>query len=166
MITPRFIIIAILLVSIAAVACLVQNTLYNPSQHRGALLRYEISELEPPAPYFLDTMRVDYAGLKKTFAQHPKIWSPLVPGAPTQGPQASGPNFFAILKDVTPSKRKEMKMGDVLKIHVITPAHPRGQWLGIGETIHGCKIIAITPDYLVVEKYKGKNRYAFKLHRK
>lgn len=158
--------ITMILVSIAATACLVQNGLYNPSYYQGERLHYTISTLEPPMPYFLDTVHVDYTALKKTFTQRPALWGPLVPGSATQAPQAARPNFFAILNGVVPSKRKEMKAGEDIKVRVLTPARPLGQWMGVGDTIHGCTIIGFSPDHMIVEKHTGGARYVHRLPRK
>ena len=155
----------ILLLVACAVVLIAKQSITNPMDARKQSLHSKIETIEAPAPYYMDTVKVDYAALQQTFTQRPKVWSQLVPDATAQNHIEAPPNFTAILKGVVPSKRKEMKVGKTLKVHVVSPLKPRGQWLGIGDEIYGCKIIAITPDHLVVEKYKGKNRYAHRYPR-
>ena len=132
---------------------------------RADEFRSEIAAIEPPAPYMMITAQVDYTSLDNTFKQRPNTWNQLVPGVSTTQKEAP-PNFTAIMKDVVPSKRKEMLVGKQVKVHVVSPEKPYGQWLGVGDVIRECKIISITHDFIIIEKYKGKNRYAHKYPRK
>ncbi len=158
--------IFMLLVSACAIICLVYQLVRNPMHKRSAVLMERIESIPEPSPYYLERSEADYIALQNTFKAKPKVWDQLVPGARSPKSQEAPPNFWAILKDVVASKRKEMKAGDDVKVHVVSPEKPYGQWLGVGDVIRGCKIISITPDFLIVEKYKGKNQYAHKYPRK
>lgn len=165
MTSSRIVTTLMIIVSVCAIGILAKQRINTFMDIRIQNLQSEIKAIPEPTPYYMETVKIDYAALKQTFTLRPKVWNQLVPGQNNPATKEVPPYFQAILKGVIPNKRKEMKVGNTVKVHVITPEKPSGQWLGIGDEILGCKIVAIAPDYLLMEKYKGKNRYAHKLPR-
>lgn len=128
---------------------------FNPMNAVRADLAEELSKV-PAHASVEEATEHDYAVLHNTIAAKPSLWQELVapaarpaPKAPPAPPPAEAPDVAAMLKDLG------MAPGQIGKdrMRVIPPGRPKGDWMRIGDTFNGCKLVSFTRDEAVFSYY-------------
>jgi hypothetical protein len=153
--------LTLLLVSILMLGVMILRSQLNPMDDRKVELESNIESLEIRPVFYISPATIDYAELDIHIDSHSKLWRELVPAPKGKAPRAQGPNFKQLLEGVIPSIRKEMKVGGKVKVHIITPAKPRGYWVTVGDSIDGMKVINVLPRFVVFEMKKGNKTYKY-----
>ena len=71
-----------------------------------------------------------------------------------------------MLHAVEPSLRSKIGRGEAMKIRIATPGNPRGEFMGLGEVVNGCTIVAIQDDAVVFSIEKNGKTYEHSVKRR
>jgi hypothetical protein len=129
-------------------------------------LENDIAALEMDPQYFFPRAQVDYPEINQKIGEKKLLWQELIPPPVTIVAPPPPPNMTVLLKGVIPNKRKQMGTGDSLKIHIITPASPRGSWMRVGDTYRKMTIVAITKEHVEFMLVDKKKEYTHKVKRR
>jgi hypothetical protein len=142
------------------------NQINNPLDARASILRDEIDQIELIPVFYIANSETNYNDIYNSFGGRVGLWNELIAPPAKAAPVITGPNFEELLKGVVPSLRRQMKVGDSLKVHVVSPDNPRGTWVQIGDKLKSTDIIAITDSHLILEKNANNKKYKYNLPRK
>ena len=151
-------------VSLLSLGMILKNQLMNPMEFRKLELDREINFLAAKPMDEVLTPAVNYRQLKKELSSHPRLWRELVPPPPPKKVAPKGPDFVKLLTGVRASKR-QVKVGNTIKVRMTTPDKPRGVYKVIGDVINGVKIKEFTPTHVVFEKPLNGKTFTYELLR-
>lgn len=141
------------------VAMMLWNLAFSPMSAERAALEAELAQV-PASAGVAEAMAHDFTQLHAQIAAKPALWQELVgpPAPPTPKPVVppappSTPDVAAMLQDLG------MAPGQIgkLRMKVITPSNPRGDWMKVGDTYNGCRLISFTREEAVFS-YVWKER--------
>lgn len=161
----RRILVTFGLISAVAVAWIVLSFIRNPMDARLAKLEAEINDIQVAPVFVVGPSQTNYPQVQRSIQGKNVLWRALISPHQQAKPQATGPNFAHLLKGVDVSG-PEMKVGDTLKLRVVTPQSPRGNWVQVGDKLGGTEIVQITPQSVIVSATKGNKTYKHTLQRK
>lgn len=142
-------------------ATMLWNLVFSPMDAARAALEEELAKV-PTHAGTAESMDHDFTQLHEQIAAKPALWQELIapPAPPAPKPAApppppSTPDVAAMLQDLG------MAPGQIgkLRMKVITPANPRGDWMKVGDSYNGCRLLSFTREEAVFSYlWKEKNQ--------
>jgi len=123
------------------VAGLVYQSIDSPVAAQRAWLDNELANLKTDPVVYHTRRELPYDALQKAIAARPSLVEQVIK-APVK--EAPAPNVKAMLAGVK-ATRVTVGSGDAARIRIMSKDAPRGALLGIGDTVNGLSITAITP---------------------
>ncbi|GMW02730.1 MAG: hypothetical protein AMXMBFR84_38660 [Candidatus Hydrogenedentota bacterium] len=135
--------------------------LWNPVRAQRNVYLSTLDQVTPPAMDEGDERNVDFAAMRTALNAKPGLWDSLIPPPQTVAPP---PDLAAILKDVI-AKRAQMGSGSDLRVLIVQPDNPRGEYLRVGESVRGCVIKEILGDGVIFSQQHLGVEYTIQLPR-
>ena len=133
-------------VVVLVAAKMLLNFIAGPARTVRAELAADLAQIPERAPRG-GAPEPDYAALSNPILEKQSLWreliapAPLPPrSAPKAPPPAAAPDLTRLLKDLV------LAPGQIGKnrMRVLTPEHPDGKWMAIGESYNGCTLMSFT----------------------
>ncbi len=125
---------------------------WSPADIVRAEIESELARVPERAPLSGGEDR-DFAALCNPVLEKPSLWQELVspppPPAPKEKPVAVAPPDAPDLKSLLVGL--VLRPGQIgrNKMQVITPTHPEGAWMSVGDTFNGCRLKSFTREEAV-----------------
>lgn len=138
--------------ALAIAGLMVMNMMHDPMQAERTAFQEALNEVEhTPQDAVPET---DADALVANLLQHQKPWNPLLKPVKTPPVPRTPPDLNTIFKGISATRSS---VGN--RVKMITPDHPHGVFLGVGDALRGGRIVSVDDEQVVIRyRWKENNR--------